>query len=117
MGDQVLAIGAEDTTVSVVEVGVLELLSGRSVELDAFGSDCLPGGKSESASLHGVGRSHELSSVLVSDQVKSLHLGQRILTSALASAMLVRGSGYLRVSSRGYRGQAATWTCSPREAA
>jgi len=76
MGNQVLSIGSIDSAISIVDVGVLELLSGRSVELDALGSDRLPRGKGEGASLNCISRGHELSS-LVSDQNKSPPRGSR----------------------------------------
>jgi hypothetical protein len=69
MGNQILTIGPIDSAISVVDVGVLEFFSGRSVELDTLGSDCLPRGKGERASLDGISRGHELGR-LVSDQIK-----------------------------------------------
>lgn len=76
VGNQVLSIGSIDSAISIVDVGVLELLSRRSVELDALGSDSLPRGKSKRASLDGISRGHELGG-LVSDQIKCPRWGSR----------------------------------------
>jgi hypothetical protein len=67
--NQVLSIGSIDSAISIVDVGVLKLLSGWSVELDAFGSNRLPRGKCERTGLNGISRGHELRG-LVSDQIK-----------------------------------------------
>lgn len=58
--NQVLTIGGEDATVAVVDVGVLELLAGGSVQLDALGGDGLPGSEGVRAGFDSVGGSDEL---------------------------------------------------------
>lgn len=118
MGYKILPIWTEDTSVSVVDVGILKFLPRWSVQLDTLRSDSLPGSKGEGAGLNCIGGCDELGGLMSVIRSK-IHMRQsyEILTSALASATLVYGSGYLSVSFPGYKGQAAIWTCSPRDAA
>lgn len=60
MSDKVLSIRAENPAVAVVDIRVLEVPALGRVEPDALSRDGLPGSESISASLDGVGRSHEL---------------------------------------------------------
>src|SRR3954447_11725438 len=81
--NKVLTIGSVDTAVSVVDTGVLKLLSGRGVDLDTLSSDSLPRSKSEGASLDSIGRSNKLCSLgQSSDQVSVSKNKQGDSTSA-----------------------------------
>jgi hypothetical protein len=53
--DQALAVGSVDARVAVVDAVVFRLLSGGSLEFDAFGRDGLEGCQGEGAGFDGVG--------------------------------------------------------------
>lgn len=74
---KVLSIGAVNPPVSVVDVGILQFLARRSVDLDALGGDSLPGSEGEGAGLDRICGCDELSRL--SSVIRSKpHIGQRI---------------------------------------
>ena len=60
MSDKVLSIRAENPAVAIVDIRVLEVPAFGRVEPDALSRDGLPGSKSISSGLNGVGRGYKL---------------------------------------------------------
>lgn len=74
---EVLSVGAENTPISVVDVGIFQLFTGRGVDLDTFGSDSLPGSESEGTGLDRICGRNELGRLLSVIRSEA-HVGQPI---------------------------------------
>lgn len=62
MRHEVLTIGAENPPMAVIDIGVLEILTLRRVQLDSLGRDSLPWSQRERSSFNRISRSDQLSS-------------------------------------------------------